>query len=91
MFSVQFHNAELAKLGFLKLVMNASLPVWGLRIIKAYLTLTDPGGQVVLNRDEMNQDGFAYLCSCYKVSWASPAAAGEKILVFVGSHSSPCL
>lgn len=80
MFSVQFHNAELAKLGFLKLIMNASLPVWGLSVIKAYLTLMDPVGQMVLNRDEINQDGFAQLCSCCKVSWASPAAAREKLL-----------
>lgn len=76
MFSVPFHNAELAKLGFLK-HMNASLPVWGLRIIKIYLSLMDAVGQIVLNTDEINQN-CAELCSCHKVSWASFAAAGER-------------
>lgn len=71
-FSVPFHNAKLVKLS-----MNAGL-FGGLRIIKIYPSLMDPVGQIVLNRDEINQNSFAELCSCYKMSWASPAAAGEK-------------
>lgn len=76
--SVPLHSAELAKLRFLKLIMNARLPLWPLGIVKIHLSLLDPLGQIVLNRDRIKQNSSAEMCLSYKMSWTSPAAAGEK-------------
>lgn len=70
------HRAELAKLRFLKLIMNARLPFWALGVVKIHLSLMDLVGQIVLNRDGIRQNSSAELCLCCKVSWTSPAAAG---------------
>lgn len=71
--------------------MNATLPVWALGIVQIHLSLMHPVGQIVLNRDRIKQNSSAELCLCYKMSWTSPAAAGEKWLGFVGLHPSPHL
>lgn len=71
--------------------MNARLPLWTLGIAKIHLSLLDLAGQIVLNRDIIKQNSSAELCLCYKMSWTSPAAAGEEWLDFVGLHLSPHL
>lgn len=68
MFSVPFYKGESPKLRFLALIMNGSLPIWGPRMIRIYLSLIDAVGQMVLNRDEINQNSFSELSLCYIVS-----------------------
>lgn len=48
--SVPLHSAELAKLRFLKFIMNARLPVWALGIVQIHLSLLHLVGQIVLDR-----------------------------------------